>query len=487
VGIHNRRGGAGADDRARHTFTQVDLAEEEGPELKRVVRISVIEGVFAQVHASLAGLGSAFLTRFAVMLEATPLQFGIFSAIGQFSQLFQLLGVAVTWRKPSRKGTVVGLAAIGRAISGAFGLLPLLLPREQAVWAFLFLYFLATSAAAASANGWIAWISDAVPLYRRGRFFALRSRYLLLAGLLVGYLAGAWLDLYDPRPGEIAKVLGRWFGRPDASGLPFAFLRLFLLATVSGLVGVLILRKQPERPKEPAGERFWPALARPLRDTNFRRLLVYGVWWMLAVGIGGPFWTPFMLKKLGMSMVEVQLYGTMSTLASIVALRPWGILIDRYGNRTAMRLAIVLGGLNPLLWVFLTRENHAWVYLEALSSGVMWSGAGIVGTNFVLAIAPKGKEQLYSGLYGALTGLAIMATLFLSGALLPPPLRLLGRTLEPEQVLFGLGALARWTTELPLSWVQEARARPVGELLQEGGHWLASALRRAFRSHSAPV
>lgn len=456
--------------------------EEETHELRRIVRISILEGVFAQVYLSLGGLGSAFLTRFAVMLEATPMQFGLFSALGQLSQVFQLLGVAFTWKRGSRKAVVVGLAAAGRAISGFFGLLPLLLPREQAMWAFLCLYFLATSAGAAAGNGWIAWISDLVPLQRRGRFFALRSRYLLLAGLLAGYLFGAWLDLYDPHPGEIARALARWVGRPQPSNLPFAFLGLFLFAAVSGLVGAFILRKQPERPKEPAAGHLLSALAAPLRDRNFQRLLAYGIWWMLAVGIGGPFWTPFMLKKLGMSLIEVQLYGTLSTLASVVALRPWGGLIDRYGNRTAMRLALVLGGLNPFLWVFLTRENHGWVYLEAVSSGIMWSGAGIVGTNFVLAVAPKGKEQTYSGVYGALTGLAIMVTLFLSGALLPPPMEILGRHLEPEQVLFGLGALARWTTELPLSWVHEANARPVQQLFHDAGKRLARALRNRFRA-----
>ncbi|MGC8874688.1 MAG: MFS transporter, partial [Chloroflexia bacterium] len=467
-----------APDPIRATADAAD--EAETPELRRVLRISVLEGVFAQVYLSLAGLGSVFLTRFAVMLQATPMQFGLFSAIGQLSQLFQLLGAAFTWKRSSRKGAVIGLAAAGRALSGLFGLLPVLLPREQAMWTFLLLYFLATSAGAAAGNGWIAWISDLVPLERRGRFFATRSRYLLAAGLIAGYLFGAWLDLYDPRPGGLAQAIARWIGRPEPSRLPWAFLGLFLFATCSGLLSTFILRKQPERPKEPAHRPFLPAIVAPLRDPNFRRLLAFGLWWMFVVGIGGPFWTPFMLKKLGMSLIEVQAYSTLNALASIIALRPWGSLIDRYGNRTAMRLALVLGGLNPLLWVFFTRQNHAWIYLEAVSSGIMWSGAGIVGTNFVLAIAPKGKEQIYSGLYGALTGLAVMATLFLSGALLPPPVEILGHRLEPEQVLFGIGALARWTTEIPLSWVHEPNARSVQTLFRDAGSRLARIVRKSF-------
>jgi hypothetical protein len=32
-------------------------------------------------------------------------------------------------------------------------------------------------------------------------------------------------------------------------------------------------------------------------------------------------------------------------------LRLWGRLIDVYGNRTAMRIIIMLGGFNPMIWL----------------------------------------------------------------------------------------------------------------------------------------
>jgi MFS family permease len=172
-----------------------------------------------------------------------------------------------------------------------------------------------------------------------------------------------------------------------------------------------------------------------------------------------------MIKKLGMSLLNIQVYGTISTIASLLALRPWGALIDRFGNKTAMRFALVLGGLNPILWVFVTPQHYELVYFEAATSGIMWSGAGIVATNFVLAIAPDQKRQVYSAMFGALSGVAMMVTMLLSGATLPAQPLYLGRwRLEPEQLLFGLGGLVRWSTQIPLSWIREPRARPVGEV-----------------------
>jgi len=445
------------------------------PEIERTTKISTIEALFWQVHASLAWPGSVFITRFAVMLNATSLQFGILAAIGQLSQVFQPLGVAITRRMTSRKKMVVAFCAAGRALAFTYGFLPFILTPEAAMWAFLPLFFVATSVHTVGGNIWTGWISDMIPLEIRGRFFARRSQYMVIIGMVTGYLFSALIDLFAQERGAIAQSILSVIGHAALfvpQNLPYAFAGIMVVAAIFGLIGARILLRQPERPKEVETERFRSILKEPFRDRNFRRLLAYGFWWMLAVGIGGPFWGPFMIKKLGMSLINIQVYGMLQTLAALVSLRPWGRLIDRFGNKTAMRFALVMGGINPIVWIFATPENHWFLYVEAFTSGVMWSGANIVATNFVLAIAPDAKRQIYSGLFGAFSGMAMVVTLLLSGVFLPPPTRFLGLHLEPEQVLFGLGGLLRWTTQIPLSWVHEPRAVPVVATL------------RYFRQHS---
>jgi MFS family permease len=152
-------------------------------------------------------------------------------------------------------------------------------------------------------------------------------------------------------------------------------------------------------------------------------------------------------------------------VASIVVLRFWGRLIDAYGNRTAMRLIILLGGVNPMVWLFVTPGNYPVLYLEAITSGIMWAGAGLVATNFVLSIAPDDRKQLYSGVSGAFAGLAMMTTMLVSGAFLPRHLNIGSISLEPEQVLFGLTGIARWSAQIPLSSIHEPKAKPVSEAI----------------------
>ena len=96
----------------------------------------------------------------------------------------------------------------------------------------------------------------------------------------------------------------------------------------------------------------------------------------------------------------------------------------------------------------------------------MWAGAGIVATNFVLSIAPANRRQVYSGVFGAFSGIAMMLTMLLSGIFIPKNSKLLGINFQPEQILFALSGLARWSAQIPLSWVNEPRAKSMGVVFQ---------------------
>lgn len=431
--------------------------------LQSLVRTSTIEGIFAQIYFALGVVGSSFLTRFAILLNASPFHFSLLAAIGQFSQIFQPVGIYLTRNLRYRKKMVFLLNIWGRPLTFLFGVLPLLfVSKLTALWLFLALCLLSSSLQSIGGNIWIAWISDMVPLRIRGRFFSGRNQYLLFAGLITSYFFSIFIDLFDNNPHASIK---KYFSFLQDSGifitnnLPYAFLILFAFATVVGILGLFILLKQPEKHKAIETEQFSTLLIQPLRDKNFRRLIYFGFWWMLSCGIGAQFWGYFMMKKLCMSLFEVQIYNTCQTIATIASLRYWGIFIDRFGNKPMMRIAIMMGSINPLIWVFVNNHSYWILYIEGLLSGVMWAGAGVVATNFVLSISPKGQQQAYSGLYGAFAGIGMMATMLISGKFLPHPMQIGNLHLEPEQVLFALTGFARLTAEIPLTWVKEPNAR----------------------------
>nr|MDK2850141.1 hypothetical protein [Candidatus Cloacimonadota bacterium] len=432
--------------------------------IRRTYRSSIREGIFAQIYGNLAAIGSSFVTKLMVILGATPLQYSMLSALGQISALWQPLGVAFSHRISERKWICIWITFVGRFLTLFLGVALLFPDQQDGIWFMLVLLFFSAGFQATGANIWIAWISELIPLKIRGRFFSRRNQILLAVGLLFSYALSYLVDLFEKgaSPFQIRSL--QKFFIPQNQTLFLAFVYVF--ASIIGIIGLSFLALQPEPKRERSHEQsLRKVFLEPLKDKNFRLLLVFGSWWMMSVGIGSPFWTPFMLKNLQMSLFEVQLYNTLHIGSSLLAFSFWGKFIDRYGNKTSMKICVFLGGLNPLFWLFMTSSNYNILWVEAISSGFMWAGTGVISTNFVLSIAPRRKEQSYSGIYAAFTGIFMMSSSLASGIFYPASMDLGSLHLAPEQVIFGIGAVMRWLGIIPLGLVREYRSVPLRKAL----------------------
>ncbi|HOH46958.1 MAG TPA: MFS transporter [Candidatus Cloacimonadota bacterium] len=433
--------------------------------LRKTYRISILEGIFAQIYGSVCQIGSSYITKILVILGASPIHYSLLSALGQVSAVFQPLGLALTKGLKRRKWACVWITSAGRFLTLFLGFSLFFRDKSTGIWFILGLLFVSAGLQSAGANIWIAWLSDLVPLRIRGRFFSRRNQIMMFASLIFSYVLSFHVDLFEKAGSGFRASYAAFLGLQKYLTLQnqaWFLAAVFVVVTLLSLFGLVILSRQPERKMQQQSQRkLREIFAEPFRDKNFRLLLIFGIWWMLAIGVGSAFWGPFMLKKLQMGLFEIQLYSSLHVAASLLSLNLWGKFVDRYGNKTAMKICVFLGGLNPLFWLFMTADNHVLLWFEALSSGSMWAGAGVVTTNFVLSIAKKGSEQAYSGIYNAITGLSMMASTLLTGAFFPSALQLGSLYLEPEQVIFGVGGLLRWLTIIPLMLVVEKRAVPL--------------------------
>jgi len=435
-------------------------------DLKTTMRISVVEGIFAQFHSSLTGIGSSFVTKTAVLLQASPLQFSILSGITQLCQFFQLYAVFHNHDHPSRKKPCIMFAFWGRLLNIFLGLsfaFATIISPRTALYFFITLLFFSAAFQTISSNMWVAWMTALIPSKIRGRFFSRRMQIHMFSGFIFGYVLSFLIDLFEvPQNNWRYTILEKYNLQNifSANYLVYGLSGVFIIGSIIGLYGLLILNKQTERPmRKISSDNF--SVFEPLKNHNFRRLMYFGMWWMFAIGFGAAFWGPFMLKVLKFSLVQMQLYGMISALGMLISFRFWGKFIDHFGNKTAMKITVVIGSINPTFWLFFSETSYSLIWVEAFTSGVMWSGANLVTFNFVLSIAPRGKEQHWSALYSALGGLLMLSTILLSGILFPPALTVGTRYLYPEQVLFGLTALLRLSSEIPLYFVHEPKAIPL--------------------------
>ena len=451
-------------------------------ELNKAMRISIIEGIYAQIHSSLAAIGSNFITKAAVLLNATPMQFSLLAGVAQLSHFFQLYAVMHNKNVQSRKEHCIRFAFWGRFLSLFIGLSFAIVNPKLSFIFFLSLLFVSASLQTISSNMWVAWMTDLIPNRIRGRFFSRRMQIHLFCGIVIGYIFSFFTDLFEAEVGTWRYSLIERFQlfdvfKPD--NLPIGLAIVFIIGSLFGMYGLRILGRQGERriqitdyksqitdtaavtPIQKTDtvsteyilsqQKSVVNLFEPLKNKDFRRLLHFGLWWMFAIGIGSQFWGPFMLQVLKMSLVEMQIYGMLQAIAMLLSFRFWGRFIDKYGNKKAMQICVAIGSINPLLWIFFSEASYSLIWLEGFSSGIMWSGANLVTFNFVLSIAPRGKEQHWSAVYSAFAGLMMLTTILLSGLLYPPTLTIGSFVLLPEQVLFVATGILRLTAEIPLS------------------------------------
>jgi len=232
-------------------------------DLRKSSRISITEGIFAQIFGTLGGPGSVFLTKFAVFLGATPFHFGVLGAIGQLSQIFQPIGVIQIRKRSERKRITLGLLSFGRLTVVLFGIMPLLFPSSIAIWIFLALFMVSSSFNAIGTNTWITWISDLIPLRIRGRFLSKRTQFLMVAGIVTGYVFGAFVDIFDSTPGKLSALLKRNMGIAEI--LPENSIRIALITVIRYLgicrVGEYSHSAKTAREAERAGIREYPRIA----------------------------------------------------------------------------------------------------------------------------------------------------------------------------------------------------------------------------------
>lgn len=447
--------------------------------IRKSMRISIEEGTYAQVFSSLVSIGNSFITKYAILLKASPIHFSIIASIAQLSQLFQLIGIIISRNAKQLKHKTVFYAFAGRALNILLFIPLLILNPALALGVFIFILLISAGLQNISGNMWTAWIASLIPKQIRGRFFSRRMQILMFFGLIIGYFFSFIIDLFETNPDSwkypILKNLnltGLFIKDHQIYGVYL----VFLIGTLIGLYGLRILNRQPEKAinKEESNETL--SLFEPFKNNNFRKLAFFNIWWMFAIGIGAPFWGPFMMKKLQMSMLEIQIYTTIQTITMLMAFRFWGKFIDRFGNRTTMKICIFLGSINSFVWIFFRPDAYSFIWFESILSGFMWSGTNIVTMNFVLSVCPKGKEQIWSGMYSSLGGLMMMSTMLMSGLFFPSPMKIWGLNLEPEQVLFGLTGIIRMTAEIPLHYVQE----PSGVSFRKTVRIIQQSLMRRF-------
>lgn len=377
---------------SRLLVTSEQLNEHD---IRRGSRLLVVDGVCAMGMGSLAG--GPFLAAFALAIGASNYEIGMLVTIALLSQLMQLPGLALTRYFPKRRAIVTISAGIARLLWLFIILIPLLFV-NRGITFLLQWFMIAALVGAVAGPAWNSLLRDIIPQQQFGRVFA--QRMVLGTALALGLtLFGGWF-------------VDRWTAVAPDTAL-YAYSCLFALGLALGLVATFVVARLPEptMAKNPQVS-VMNLVIDPVKDHNFRKLLVFLAFWSFAVNMAGPFFVIYMLQRIGLSLSIVTILTVSSQLANLLFLKLWGRLADRYSCKAVLAASGPLFLFSVLAWCFTTMPERYLLTIPVLFvihilSGIGLAGVNISATGIALKLSPSAKAHGYMtvfGLVGALAG-----------------------------------------------------------------------------------
>ncbi|MCY1036994.1 MFS transporter [Corallococcus sp. BB11-1] len=422
--------------------------------LRGSLRMSIVEGMFAEVFTACAG--ATVLTAWAIALKLGPFLVGVMTALPFFAQFVQFPAAWLTLCFGHRRVALTAVC-LSRLVMLPLALLPWLdLSLEGQQHLLLAVAGLSALLAVVGNNAWVAWMGELVPRAVRGRFFGKRTALTTLMGTGASLTAGLLMDRL--------RML---------DGVGYALPLLALAACVMGIVTTLMMAAQhdPAPPGTTPRLELKDALL-PWKDDGARRVLVYQVAWNAAVGVSAPFFALHSLQNLKMTFVIMALHAAAVAGVRVLTASMWGRAIDRLGAQPVL-MACSLGiSVIPLLWL-MPSAGMLWPLLfDVLLAGALWSGHGLAIFALPLTVAPRRGRPFYLAAFATAGGLAYAAAAALGGALaarIPQQFMLGGHVWANLHVLFVVSAVARLGAAFLAARVNEpgaATARTVGQVLE---------------------
>jgi MFS family permease len=350
-------------------------------EVQTGLKLVVTEGLTTEAMTTLTT--GAFLVAMALLLGASNLQIGILAALPTFTNIFQLLSIWLVRRYNNRRAISVVCALTARIPLIGVGILSFFASGSiQLLIFFIFFYNVFASIAGLS---WNAWMKDLVPGNQLGTYFSRRSSFMQTLNVILSLCLAFLIDyIKDNYPAYELNT----------------YSVMFMVAGTIGVIGAFILSKVPEPQSFLARENIFQLFKRPLKDHNFRRLLVFNSAWVFALNIAIPFFTVYMLKNLGLSMTYVIGLTVVSQLCSIFTIRMWGRFSDRYSNKTILAIAAPVYILCIIAWCFVGMysrftTNIALLVFIHIFTGIATAGINLSLTNIGLKLAPNEHAIVY--------------------------------------------------------------------------------------------
>ena len=340
-------------------------------------------------------MSGPLLVGYALLLGASNTVVGLLAAVSPATQILQIPTVALIERWRVRKAICWWAALGGRAAWFGALAVPWLSPRTRVPGLVTWLLVSAAFATVAGA-AWNPWMRDFLPDATRNQVVARRMAIATAVGAMLTLAAGAAIDGL----------------RPALHSAVAPYTLILGVGAIVGLLGLVPLGAIPEPAMTLVARRPWrDILGAPLRDREFRGLIAFLAAWTFAINLSAPFFTVYLLRRLGLPMAAVLALTVLSQLTTAAMFRAWGVVADRFHARTVLRVSCVGLFLSVAGWPVVGALDTPWLVLAGVAAihvvaGVSAAGVNLYTSTVAMELAPRGEAASYLASNALVSGVA---------------------------------------------------------------------------------
>jgi MFS family permease len=356
------------------------LSEDQ---LESGLKLVVADGLSAE--AMVVFTSGTFLTAMAIHMGASNFQLGVLAALPTFTTIFQLFSIWLVQKFKNRKAITAFCNFMARVPLIAIGVLPFLFTAGTSIEILIVMLFFQHIFGDIAGASWNAWMKDMIPGSKLGSFFSHRSRMAQTLNVTLSLATALGLD-YIKKHYPSSEIM--------------VYHLLFLAGGMLGMVSVIFLLRTPEPEANKIEGNVLSLFSRPLKNTNFRNLLIFNSFWAFALNLATPFFAVFMIKTMGLPVAYIIGLGIISQLSSIISIKIWGRYSDRFSNKNIVAFCAPLYIVCILAFAFAATPSNIHSMLALLVaihviSGLATAGINLALSNIGIKLAPNNEAIAY--------------------------------------------------------------------------------------------
>lgn len=421
---------------------------------KRDLKMWILEGFFAQINVIL--VGGKYLTELSLRFGANAFHIGLISSLPFILQSATIISSYLCNKIGSRRTVTVAGIFLTRVIW--FAVIPLIFLKEHlgeyTIIIFIIFYGLMSFGGAIAGNAYTLWMRDAVPEKIRGRYFGFKTAVLSFLTILIDFIASRSRDYFAS------------FDKKD-----LFYLITLSIAFIAAVINLKLIkgRWEPkwEHTKSPGP---FTLIKDFLHNKNFLVLSRSMFFWNMGVGISSPFFSVHMLTFLDMNFTQIWIYTLLALFMGLSFNFIWGHLMDRVGSKAVVIFNATIISAIPLLWLIATPKNLLPIYIDAIITGVCWTGFNLAMFNIPMVLAPKKEQSFLISIFLAIAGISFGLGSILGGVIayylrhfVTP---LLGHVYINYHLLFIISSILRGLGVLQFHKIKDAKSKGVIYMFQ---------------------